>query len=67
MKEKLPRNLKNRCRAETVEKCSINRTWLIEGHFGDEIMSLALPYMVSAIPIWFGTLHIDIFILEKII
>ena len=40
---------------------------LMAGHFGgscDEIMSLALPYMVSAIPIGYGTLHIDIIILE---
>ena len=28
----------------------------------DEIMSLALPYIVSAIPIRYGTLHIDIII-----
>ena len=40
---------------------------LMAGHFGgscDEIMSLALPYMVSTIPIGYGTLHIDIIILE---
>ena len=36
-------------------------------HFGrscEEILSLALPYMVSAIPIGYGILHIDIIILE---
>ena len=40
---------------------------LMAGHFGescDEIMSLALPNMVSTIPIGYDTLHIDIIILE---
>ena len=30
MKEKLPRDLKNWYKAETIESCLINRTWLTE-------------------------------------
>ena len=34
------------------------------GHFGDETKLLAIPYMVSTIRIGYGSLHINIIILE---